>query len=81
MFKGGVFRMPKKSYASTKDAICDAIETVFNRFDHDFINVKGKGEHEVREYINDTLRDRGINAIIDDYVYILEVNGDTIIKR
>lgn len=74
--------MPRRNYNSTKDRICAAIESVFNRFDHDFINVKGKGEREVRQYINDTLYDEGFrDIIIDDYVYIIEVNGDTIIKR
>lgn len=74
--------MPRRNYSSTKDAVCAAIESVFNRFDHDFISVKGKSEREVRQYINDTLYDEGIKDIkIDDYVYIFEVNGDTIIKR
>ena len=74
--------MARPDYSSTKDKICYAIESVFNRFDHDFISVKGKGEREVRQYINDTLHDVGIKDIIlDEYVYIFEVNGDTIIKR
>lgn len=74
--------MSRRDYSSTKDRICDAIESVFNKFDNDFINVKGKGEREVRQYINDTLYDEGImNINIDNYVYIFEVNGDTIIKR
>ena len=73
--------MSKRNYKTMKDVICDAIESVFNNFDHDFISVKGKGEREVREYINDTLHSRGIDAIVDEYVYIFEVNGDTIIKR
>ena len=58
------------------------MKSVFNRFDHDFISVKGKSEREVRQYINDTLYDKGIKDIkIDEYVNIFEVNGDTIIKR
>lgn len=73
--------MSKRNYKTTKDMICDAIESVFSNFDHDFISIKGKGEREVREYINDTLRDKGLDVTLDEYVYIFEMNGDTIIKR
>jgi hypothetical protein len=61
--------------------VCDALESVFTRFDHDYISIIGKSESEVRKYIDEVLQDKGLIVPLDDYVYIFEVNGETIIKR
>lgn len=69
-------------YNSTKDAICDAVSSVFGEWHNDFIRVEGKTSDEVEHYIENACHDRGIEVDnFDKYIYMIELLGDILLKR
>lgn len=75
---------PKKSsFSKNKKAVCDVCERLFTPFNGDFISVQGKTCNEVSTLLSYACNDDPNlkNVDVDKYVYVVEVNGTTMIKR
>ena len=74
--------MGKKITKNIRTEISSILENIFDRtFYEGFMQIENKDELEVRKYISNVLVDRHLdNVNIDEYFYIVELNGATIIK-
>lgn len=68
-------------YRKNKKSVCDVVESIFGKFNSDFISVKNRNEEEVRSYLKNGTESKGLDVAIDKYLYIAEVGSDVIIKR
>ena len=70
-------------YGEIKDKVCKLCETVYHPFSGDYITVKGKGYDEVIKTLKFAKEEdtelKGVD--LSKYVFVVESNGDTLIKK
>lgn len=76
-------RSNSNRYGEIKDRICKLCENIYQPFSGDYITVKGKGYDEVvKTLMFAKEEDSALQGVdLSKYVFVVESNGDTLIKK
>lgn len=73
----------KTDYRKNKKSICEICENLFSKFNGDFISVPNKTCKEVNDLLGYACSDKPAlqNVDVSKYLYVIEVNGTTMIRK